>query len=155
MNFYTGLPNLKILKAIFDHVCVTLPSEKALLCKLTKFQEFMLVMIKMRLDSPVVDLAYRFGVSPATVSRILLKWLTQMDIRLRSLIIWPERDDLQKTMPKYFQLSFGKKVAIIIECFEIFWKDHQIYKPEHLLGPTINIQSVAWNCTPKRHCLCV
>ena len=120
VNFYTGLPNLKILKAIFDHVCVTLPSEKALLCKLTKFQEFMLVMIKMRLDSPVVDLAYRFGVSPATVSRILLKWLTQMDIRLRSLIIWPERDDLQKTMPKCFQLSFGKKVAIIIDCFEIF-----------------------------------
>lgn len=120
VNFYTGLPNLKILKAIFDHVCITLPGERTSQCKLTKFQEFMLVMLKLRLSSPIVDLAYRFDVSPATVSRLLLKWLTQMDIRLKSLIIWPEREDLQKTMPKCFQVSFGKKVAIIIDCFEIF-----------------------------------
>ena len=78
------------------------------------------MMLKLRLNSPVVDLAYRFDISPATVSRILLKWLTQMDIRLKSLIIWPERDDLQKTMPNCLQVSFGKKVAIIVDCFEIF-----------------------------------
>ena len=66
-----------------------------------------------RLDSPMVDLAYHFGVSPAIVSRIVLKWLTQMDIRLKSLIIWPEQENLQKTMPNCFQASFGKKVAII------------------------------------------
>lgn len=120
VNFYTGLPNLKILKAIFDHVCITLPSERTSQCKLTKFQECMLVKLKLRLSNPVVDLAYRFDVSPATVYRIVLKWLTQMDIRLKNLIIWPEREDLQNTMPKCFQLSLGKKVAIIIDCFEIF-----------------------------------
>ena len=59
-----------------------------------QFQEFMLVMLKLRLNSHVVDLAYRFDVSPATVSRIILKWLTQMDIRLKSLILWLEREDL-------------------------------------------------------------
>ena len=36
------------------------------------------------------------------------------------LIIWPKRDSLQKMMPNYFQLSFGKKVTIITDCFEIF-----------------------------------
>ena len=39
---------------------------------------------------------------------------------MKDLIHWPDRDALQKTMPVYFQESFGKKVAIIIDCFEIF-----------------------------------
>ena len=43
-----------------------------------------------------------------------------MDLRLKDLIIWPERDNLRKTMPLCFQESFGKTVAIIIDCFEIF-----------------------------------
>jgi len=43
-----------------------------------------------------------------------------MDIRLQDLIIWPDRDSLQKTMPECFQQSFGKKVAVIIDCFEVF-----------------------------------
>ena len=43
-----------------------------------------------------------------------------MDIRLQDLIIWPDRDSLRKTMPQCFQESFRKKVAIIIDCFEVF-----------------------------------
>ena len=43
-----------------------------------------------------------------------------MDIRLRDLIIWPDRDSLRKTMPVCFQQSFGKAVAVIIDCFEVF-----------------------------------
>ena len=56
----------------------------------------------------MVDSAYRFGVSPATVSSIVLKWLTQIDIRLKKLIRL-ERENLQKTIPNSFQVSFGKK----------------------------------------------
>ena len=43
-----------------------------------------------------------------------------MDIRLQGLIMWPDRDSLRKTMPICFQKAFGKKVALIIDCFEIF-----------------------------------
>ena len=63
VNFYTGLPNLFILKSIFNHVCGTLLTEGTSKCKLTNFQEFMLVMLKLRLNSPVLDLAHRFGIS--------------------------------------------------------------------------------------------
>ena len=73
MNFYTGLSNLKLLKAILDHVCLTLQSERSSQCKLTQFQVFMLVVLKLRLNSPVVDLVYQFNVYLAMVSRILLK----------------------------------------------------------------------------------
>ena len=120
VSFYTGLPNLKVLKAIFNHVCTTLLSERAAQCKLSKFQEYILVMLKLRINCLLVDLSYRFNVAPSTVSRILHKWIIQMDIRLKSLIIWSERENLQETMPNCFRLSFGKKVAIMIDCFEIF-----------------------------------
>ena len=130
VHFYTGLPNANILKSVFDHVVKTLPVDKS--TKLGPFQEFMVVMLKLRLNSPVEDLSYRCGVSISSVSRILLKWLKQMDIRLQDLIIWPEREELQRTMPECFRVSFGTKVAIIIDCFEVF-----IERPSNL----------AWACT--------
>ena len=58
----------------------------------------------------------------STVSRILLKWLKQMDIRLQDLIIWLEREELQRTMLECFKVLFGTKVAIITDCFEVFIK---------------------------------
>ena len=68
----------------------------------------------------IQDLAYRFQVSLSTESRILSKWLVQMDIRLQKLIVWPDHDSPHKTIPKCFQTAFGKSVAIIIDCFEVF-----------------------------------
>jgi len=117
-QFYTGLPNIKIVKAVFEHVFKTLPVERA--TKLSAFQEFICTLLKLRINSPLEDLSYRFGVSTSTVSRIFIKWLRQMDIRMKGLIHWPDREALHKTMPACFQASFGKKVAIIIDCFEIF-----------------------------------
>ena len=43
-----------------------------------------------------------------------------MYIMLKQTIIWPDRDTLQKTMPDCFQVAFGKKVAVILDYFEIF-----------------------------------
>ena len=103
--FHTGLPNFKVLKAVFDHVLQTLPNEGV--SKLTPFQEFMCTMLKLRLNTPLQGLAYQFGICKATVSRIILKWLTQIDIRLQDLIIWPDWESLKKTMPMCFQESFG------------------------------------------------
>ena len=88
INLYTTLPNFKVLKAVFDHVYKTLPSDGV--TKLSPFQEFMLVILKLRINPPLEFLAYQFRISPATVSRIFMKWLKQMDLRLQDLIIWPD-----------------------------------------------------------------
>ena len=69
----------------------------------------MSTMLKLRMNTSLEDLAYRFRISSTTMSRIFLKWLRQMDLRLQDLIIWPDRDLLQKTMPVCFQASFGEK----------------------------------------------
>ena len=43
-----------------------------------EFQEFVMVLIKLRLNVPLQDLAFRFGVSLPTVSRTFTTWLTVM-----------------------------------------------------------------------------
>jgi len=125
----TGLPNIVILKAIFEHVAATLPAEGN--AKLSLFQQFTCTLMKLKLNCPEHLLAFLFSVSSTTISRVLLKWLVQMDIRLQDLIIWPERDCLQKTMPECFLQSFGKKVVVIIDCFKIF-----IERPSNLQART-------------------
>ena len=119
MKFFTGLPNRQVLRTVFEHVSAGM-SSAARWSKLTMFQEFALSLVKLRLNSRLHELAFHAGVSTSTVSRILRKWFTAMDIRLSHLIRWPERDELQATMPLCFVRSFGKKVAVIIDCFEIF-----------------------------------
>ncbi|XP_065891616.1 uncharacterized protein [Dysidea avara] len=115
---HTALPNFNILRAIFQHVHKMVPAGG--ITKLSPFQEFMFVLLKLRIDPPLEYLACHLRISTATASRIFIKWLKQMDIRLQDFIIWPERNALQKTMPMCYQASFGKKVAVIIDCFEIF-----------------------------------
>ena len=86
---------------------------------LDKFQEFIIVLMKLRLDVPFQDLAYRFSIFVSTASRIFSYWIRIMDARLSPLVYWPERNQLWKTMPMCFKYSFGNKVTVIIDCFEV------------------------------------
>ena len=126
VRFYTGLPGFDVLKATFGFVSpfVTRKSKS-----LSLFQEFVMVLIRLRLNVPLQDLAFRFGVSLSTVSRTFNAWLIGLDVRLSPLIRWPERDELWHTMPMCFQFAFGKKTTIIIDCFEVF-----IERPSNLLA---------------------
>ena len=96
---------------------------------LNKFQEFIMVLIKLRLNVPQQDIAYHFNVSRSVVSRVFSAWLIVMDIRLSPLISWPDREDLNMTMSQCFIDSFGFKTTVIIDCFEIF-----IDKPANLMA---------------------
>lgn len=49
--------------------------------------------------------------------------------RLEFLIEWPERDVLKATMPMAFREAFGCRVAVIVDCFEVF-----IERPSNLLA---------------------
>ena len=107
---------------------------------LSHFQEFVMVLIKLRLNVPLQDLAYRFVVSVTTVSRIFSFWMVVMDVRLKFMISWPERELLWKTMPMCFQYAFGKKATVVIDCFEVF-----IEHPSNLLARAQTF------CTYKHH----
>ena len=104
----------------------------------------MIVLLKLRLDVPSQDLAYRFGISAATISRIFSSCISVMDTRLSPLIHWPERAELWSTMPECFQYSFGKRITVIIDCFEIF-----IEKPSNLLAQAQTFSSYKHHNTTK------
>ena len=67
-----------------------------------------------------------------------------MDTRLSPLIHWPERAELRSTMPECFQYSFGKRITVIIDCFEIF-----IEKPSNLLAQAQTFSSYKHHNTTK------
>ena len=70
-------------------------------------ENFNSLILKSQLDLPYKDLAYRFDVS-TTISKIFYKWLSTMDGKQDSLIIWPGRDSLWKTMLMCFRACLGK-----------------------------------------------
>ena len=93
------------------------------------FQEFVLTLIRLRLNLSLNNLAYRFDVSKSTASTVFLKWIDIMFIRMRPLIRWPDREQLWETTPLCFRKHFKTKVVIIVDCFEVF-----IGKPASLLA---------------------
>ena len=141
VNFYTGLPSFEILNTVFNQIERFVTRKSQLL---TPFQEFVLTLMKLKLNMPLEDLAYRFNVSVPTVSRVFQVWMTVMDKRLSSFIKWPERENLWRTMPQCFQFSFGKKTTVIIDCFEVF-----IDRPSNLLARAQTFSSYKHHNTVK------
>src|SRR4029434_1141467 len=78
-RFYTGLPSFDTLNTVFNFVEAHVSRRTK---TLTPFQEFVMVRMKLRLNVPQQDLAYRFDVSQPTVSRIFWSWMIVMDARL-------------------------------------------------------------------------
>uniref|UniRef100_A0A7M5WV33 Transposase Helix-turn-helix domain-containing protein n=1 Tax=Clytia hemisphaerica TaxID=252671 RepID=A0A7M5WV33_9CNID len=104
MKFYTDLPSFEIFDEIFNFVKDHVDRDENSI-KLTHKQEFIIVLMRLRLGLLEQDLAYRFGVSQPTISRIINRWIGVMATRLEFLIHWPEREQLRKTMP----------------CLDVFW----------------------------------
>ena len=118
VRYYTGLKSYLTLMAIFNFLQPAIDSFR--MASLSSFQRFVVVLMRLRLNLQVQDLAYRFRVLKSTLSRIFLVTLHILYVKLKPLIMWPNRDQLQKTMPLDFRRSFGMKCAVIVDCFEIF-----------------------------------
>ncbi|KAI4787593.1 hypothetical protein KUCAC02_036365 [Chaenocephalus aceratus] len=67
-KFYTGLPNFLVLLQVFQ-LC-----EPSITCGpmsvLSTCEQFILVLLRLRLNLPLKDLAFRFNISLSTASRI-------------------------------------------------------------------------------------
>ena len=97
----------------------SLPNKRGPTRSLTLETEFLLVLMRLRLALLGRDLAFRFKVTPATVSSIFVTWITLMAKELGVLIIWPSRAQVRKTLPNCFRKLYPK-VRVIIDCFEVF-----------------------------------
>lgn len=84
------------------------------------FHQFILALLKLRLNLPFKYLSYKFGIALSTASDIFYKCLDVLYCRYKGLVFWPDREILQKNVPECFKENFGNRVTVIIDCFEIF-----------------------------------
>ena len=84
---------------------------------LTKFQEFILVMLRLRLGLFENDLAHRFKVCRSTVSKVVNAWIPFLRREFEPLIAIPQREVLQYYMPESFK-KLLPNVTVIVDCTE-------------------------------------
>ena len=117
VKYFTGLPSYSVLKAVFELVspCVKVFSRSSLPLS----NQFLMVLMRLKLNVDVEFLSYHFGLHTSNVSRTVNKWICVLYERLKDVLIkWPERGELYKTMPLDFK-KFGTCV-VVIDCFEVF-----------------------------------
>ena len=117
VRYLTGLPTFDRLNAVFSFASSCIEAHHR--SELTLFQQFVLTLMKLRLNLGYEDLAYRFNVTQSTASKTFIKWIRILFVRLRPLIVWPEREELRKSMPIDF-CHHLHRCGCIIDCFEVF-----------------------------------
>jgi hypothetical protein len=127
VKFYTGFVNFAMLKLFFDFCCNFITDKFSKKGQLSQFSGFLLAMIKLRLNVPYKDLAFRFGIDETTASRIFMKWVDGMFLASKHIVLWPEKKVRANSMPPNFKHVYGDRIAAIIDCFEIF-----IVRPSNL-----------------------
>ncbi|KAK0130779.1 hypothetical protein N1851_034553 [Merluccius polli] len=105
--FFTGLPTYQILLVLFTFLSPHFPVKKSL----DKFKQLMLTLMRLRLNVSTTFLSYAFNISIATASRIVTDVIDVMFIRMKPLIIWPEREHLQKNYANAIQETFWEKMC--------------------------------------------
>ncbi|KAL5010708.1 hypothetical protein ScPMuIL_013013 [Solemya velum] len=128
--FYTGIPDKVTFDALFDEMSdasektssngKSTSDEKAggRPRSLRLIDEFLMVLMRLRLGLLVDDLSARFCISASACSRVLNSWINYLDSKLHFLIMWPSKDAVEHNMPKLFRDKFPN-TRVIIDCTEI------------------------------------
>ncbi|XP_041847555.1 uncharacterized protein LOC121643965 isoform X1 [Melanotaenia boesemani] len=111
----TGLPNFQVLMAVFSFMKPSLSNMSNLTC----FQQLMLTFLKLKLNVSFTFLSYLIGAHTSTVSKVFTNVINILNERLVPVsVVWPERENVQISLPMCFRKSF-KRCMAIIDCFEI------------------------------------
>lgn len=82
--------------------------------KLTTFQLFYITLVCLRLELSIRFSSHQFNASHQIVSKYFYETLFILYSRLESLVYWPDRETLIKTMPSIFKEKFGEKITVIM-----------------------------------------
>ncbi|XP_068428802.1 uncharacterized protein [Clinocottus analis] len=117
VKFYTGLPNFFVLETVMWLLAPHMDGMRA--AKLSKFQQLLLTLMRLRLDLRNQDLAYRFGVKVGTVTRTVHQMVNIMSSTLvPTAVFWPSRAELRKNLPAALRASHPDCV-VIVDCFKV------------------------------------
>ncbi|XP_052239626.1 uncharacterized protein LOC127850537 isoform X2 [Dreissena polymorpha] len=137
--FYTGLPNKEVFNAIFSELDDAEErtnrsgngENKGRPRTLRLVDEFLLVLMRLRLGLLLEDLAYRFRISKATCSNINKQWIMYLSVKLASMIPWISRRFIRENMPAKFKKY--PHCRVIIDCTEFYTQNPQSLAAKTLL----------------------
>ena len=142
VKFYTGFPNFGSLNAVFEYFepkleCMqywrgrktsgnpdlsyqqaSLSSKPGPFRSLSHLEEFVLVLMRLRVGLFMHDLADRFGIPSGHASKIFTTWINFLFHELPLLFPFPSQERIRKNMPKQFKEY--PTTRMIIDCTEIF-----------------------------------
>ena len=147
--FYTGLPNLELFEELCDFISPFVhrrwkgkftvnklrrsfkktPKPMGPERKLTTKDEFLLMLMRLRLNLLIKDLSNRFHISKTLASTIYCTWLRASARVLKSVIYVPDLGILNATKPPQFKGI--KELHFIIDATELFIqtpKKHNLQK---------------------------
>ena len=104
--------------------------------------ELLMTLMKLRHNFPELDLALRFSVSQATVSRIFSTWVLCLYHTFKEINIWPSRALIDTYMPKEFKERFPS-TRVIIDATEF-----PLEKPSNP-----DVQAATWSNYKNRNTL--
>ena len=81
--------------------------------KLSLEQEFLLIMMRLRLGLLQEDLAWRFQVSDTTVSKVVTTWTRLLSKEFSCLIIWPSKGPIYANLPICFKKCIQRQVLLL------------------------------------------
>ena len=106
--------------------------------KLALEQEFLIVMMRLKVDLLVQDLAYRFEVSVGLVTSVFFTWVRLTSLEFKHLIKWVDREIVRRHHPDMFR-KYYPKCCVIIDCTEIF------------IGTPSSLEFAAACCSEYKH----
>ena len=142
VKFYTGFPNYSSLRSVYEYLepklqnisywrgskshgtskerqewqeSSTKPGPKR---KLSHFEEFIFVLMRLKVGLFLNDLADRFGISVGHASKIFSTWINFLYHELPLLFPFPPKEHIEALMPDEFKKY--PSTRIVIDCTEIF-----------------------------------
>lgn len=123
LKYYTGLSSIEVFRTILEYVESVLKKKKRLRGRpshLKLADEFLLVLMRLRLGLQVQDLRYRFNLrDKGRVSKLIRKWIKLLVVAFKPLLLWPSKRQVSRNMPEAFRcVSEYRNVRIILDCAE-------------------------------------
>ena len=131
--FYTGFPSYEHLMVCFNFLGPAVAaleyrdstkfpddrSNKGRPRSLSPIDEFFMVLVRLRLGLLEQDVAYRFGISQPTVSRIFATWINFLYLQFQQIPLWPPKELIDAYMPNSFKQQYPS-TRVIIDATEVF-----------------------------------
>ncbi|KAM7297119.1 uncharacterized protein ISCGN_022272 [Ixodes scapularis] len=132
VQFYTGLPDYGTFMFLLKFVDPGQNGENVKLWSVSYSQdskqgrprslpphdELFLILVRLRLGLFEKDLAFRFGISVGTVSRLCTTWISYLYMHFARLDLWATRQQVDEDMPPAFKEKYPT-TRVILDATEI------------------------------------